>query len=197
LILIEASDYFFDILVRNVSQLPNEIVVKNVLISDGSKVVGSFHHWGGTASFHEGIQGRIQIQTERLSDVAGDSVCFIKTDTDGYDFRILIDSLEWLASVSPAILFENQIRNNEDIQSANELCAGLIRIGYSYFIAWDDQGFHLVSTTSLDVLTDLNRYLFKVWQNGWHKSINNYEVLCLHQNDEDVYKDICEWCRTY
>ena len=197
LILIEASDYFFDILVRNTSQLPNEIVVKKVLISDGNKVAGSFHHWGGTASFVEEAEGKKQIKTERLSDIADEKVCLIKTDTDGYDFRILIDSLEYLASVHPAILFENQIRTNQDLNCADELYSRLMEIGYAYFIVWDDPGFHLVSTTSIDVLTDLNRYLFKVFQHDGQKSIYNYDVLCLHQNDEDVYKDIREWCRTY
>lgn len=197
LILIEASNYSFDILVRNTSQLPNEIVVKKVLISDGNKVAGSFHHWGGTASFVEEAGGKIQMKTERLSDVADEKVCFIKTDTDGYDFKILLDGLEYLASVHPAILFENQIQSNQDLNDADELYARLMQIGYAYFIVWDDPGFHLVSTTSLDVLTDLNRYLFKVFQHDGHKSIYNYDVLCLHQNDEDVYKDICEWYKTY
>jgi FkbM family methyltransferase len=197
LILIEASDYFFDILVRNASKLPNEIVVKKALISDGSNVSGYFHHWAGTASFHERTRGEVQIKTERLSDIADENTCFVKTDTDGYDFRILVDSLEWLASAHPAILLESEIRNSQDLDSANELYTRLVLIGYAYFIVWDDPGFHLVSTTSLDVLTDLNRYLFKVWQNDGHKSICNYDVLCLHQNDEDVWKHICEWYKAY
>jgi hypothetical protein len=129
--------------------------------------------------------------------LADEKTCFIKTDTDGYDFRILMDSLEWLASAHPAILFENQIRNSPDLNSANELYVRLVEIGYAYFIVWDDPGFHLLSTTSLDVLIDLNRYLFRVWQNDGHKSIFNYDVLCLHQSDYDIYQNICEWYKTY
>lgn len=197
LILIEASDYFYDILVRNTSQLPNDIVIKKVLISDGSKVSGFFRHSEGTASFHEREDGEAKINTERLSSVADEKTCFIKTDTDGYDFKILIDSLEWLASAHPAILFENQIYNNQDLNSADDLYTRLMQIGYAYFIVWDDPGFHLVSTTSLDILKDLNRYLFKVFQNDGHKSIYNYDVLCLHEIDKDVYQDIREWCKTY
>lgn len=197
LILVEGSDYFFDILVRNASQLPNETVIKNVLISDGSEVSGSFHHWGGTASFNERTGGKVKIITERLSNIADKNTCFIKTDTDGYDFKILADSLEWLASVHPAILFENQIRNKQDCDNADELYVHLMQIGYAYFIVWDDPGFHLVSTTSLEVLKDLDRYLFKVFQNDGHKSIYNYDVLCLHESDKDVYQNICAWYKTY
>jgi len=52
LILIEGSDYFFDILVRNVSQLPGNIVCKKVLVSDVSEATsGAFIHWGGHRLF--------------------------------------------------------------------------------------------------------------------------------------------------
>ncbi|MBN3908367.1 MAG: FkbM family methyltransferase [Nostoc sp. NMS1] len=199
LILVEASDYFYEILLRNTSKLPNEIIIKKVFLSDGSQVAGSFFHRGGTASFDERTEGKVQINTERLSSIADENICFVKTDTDGYDFKILLDSVEWLASAHPAIIFENTIGNNQELNSANELYTRLIEIGYAYFIVWDDRGFHLVSTTSLDVLMDLTRYLFKIRENDGKdiKSIYNYDVLCLHQNDKDVYKSICEWYKTY
>lgn len=199
LILIEASDYYFDILVRNTLQLPNEIITKKCLVSDGSQISGSFTHKGGTAFFREETNGKIQIKTARLSDLTDENVCFIKTDTDGYDFKILIDNLEWIASTRPAILFENQILNNKDLNNSNKLFTHLLQIGYIYFIVWDDAGFHLVSTTSLDILMNLNFYLFKLWQNEYseQKSVHNYDVLCLYQTDEDVYKNICEWYKKY
>jgi FkbM family methyltransferase len=197
LILIEGSDYFYDILARNVSLLPNDTIIKKTLVSDGSRLSGTFSHWGGTASFHEGTPGKTPLQSERLSEIADERTCFVKTDTDGYDFKILIDSLEWLASVRPAILFENQIRDAADRESADELYNRLRQIGYEYFIVWDDAGFHLVSTNSLDVLIDMNRYMFKVFQaEGHRKSIHNYDVLCLHQKDADIYEDVSKWYRT-
>ena len=197
LILLEASDYFFDILLRNTLQLHNEKIVRKVMVSDGNQVSGFFRHQDGSASLCEEADGKLQIKTERLCDIADYNTVFIKTDTDGYDFKIISDSLEWLASVHPAVLFENEIRTGLHLQDSNDLCARLMEIGYAYFIVWDDPGFHLVSTDSLEVIKDLNRYLFKVWQHEGPRSICNYDVLCLHHNDKDVYKNMCEWCRTY
>ena len=77
------------------------------------------------------------------------------------------------------------------------LYARLMEIGYAYFMVWDDAGFHLVSTSSLGVLRDLNRYLMKIYQNAGHYSIYNYDVLCLHEQDKDVYQNICEWYKVY
>lgn len=197
LILVEPSEYFFDFLVRNVSQLPNKVIVKRSLIFDGSMISGYFSHWKGTASFIEDQEGDIKIKTEKLADIADEKTCFVKIDTDGYDFQILLASLEWLASVHPVVLFENEIRNSEHLTKANELYVQLQNIGYTFFIVWDDPGFYHLSTTDLSILLDLNRYLLKVSQYKGPKNLYNYDVLCLHKQDEDIYKNICEWYRMH
>lgn len=197
LILVEASEYFLGFLRRNVSAFKNEVVVKQVLVSDGSLVSGHFHHWAGTASFVQEEQGSLKLQSERLQALADENTCFVKTDTDGYDFGILMDSLNWLAAVHPAILFENQIRSVEELERANQLYLELQKIGYRWFIVWDDPGFHILSTSSFEALADLNRYLFKISQSEGRKSISNYDVLCLHHKDEDVFTSIRDWCKTY
>lgn len=193
LILIEASDYFHNFLVRNTTQFPNEVKILKTFISDGSEITGTLNHWGGTAFFQESSEEKLKIPTTRLCNIADANTCFIKIDTDGYDFKILIDSLEWLAHVHPAIIFENQIRDEQDLGLADYLFEHLVEIGYRFFVVWDDQGFHLVSTSSLDVLADLNYYMLRVFQNDGHKSIYNYDVLCLHEADKDIYLNVREW----
>ena len=192
LLLIEASDYYHEILMRNTPQLSNELIIKKILISDGSESSGLLYHWGGTAYFKEEEKG-VNIKTERLCDVADDNTCLVKIDTDGYDFKIILDSINWLEKVKPGVLFENEIRNTESFENSNQVYHKLIEIGYKYFIVWDDPGFHMVSTSSLDILKNLNRYLFKVWEREGYKTICNYDILCIHQDDEDIYKKLCEW----
>ena len=108
----------------------------------------------------------------------------MKIDTDGHDVSILNDSLAWLADVRAAVLFENQIRTREDCRRADELFHSLRRIGYEYFIVWDDPGFHLISTSSINMLRNLNRYLLNVTQTAGHVGISNYDVVCLHEHDQ-------------
>lgn len=196
LILVEASDYFFKFLVENAQRLPNHTELRKTLVADGTAIVGAFKHWGGTASFTEG-DFAAQVQSTRLCDLADAATCFVKLDTDGYDFRILEDSLTWLSNARPAVLFESQIRSREDLEGANKLFASMMNIGYSHFVVWDDPGFHLLSTSSLDILTDLNRYLFKVWERDVRRSICNYDVLCLHEDDKDLYAGIARDWKTY
>ncbi len=199
LILVEASDYFYGILTKNVAVLPNEVVVKKCFISDGSVVSGSLHHWKGTAAFQENAEGKAQVKTEKLGDVADAQTCFIKSDTDGYDFKILLSSLDWIERIHPALLFENHIANEGDFHDSDKLITELSKIEYRYFIVWDDTGLHMLSTDNLLALKDLNRYLYKMWSivNGEPKGIFNFDILCLHRNDQDIFEKISLWYREY
>jgi FkbM family methyltransferase len=197
LILVEASDYFFDLLVKNVRQIPSVRQVKKAFVANGESIAGDLEHWGGTACFRVTESGNIRAVTTKLSEVCDDQTCFIKLDTDGYDFPILLDSITFLATQRPAILFENWIRNSEDLAAANDVVEALCKVGYSGFLVWDDPGFHLVSTTEVQVVKDLNRYLFKTSNNPGHKAICNYDVLCVHDRDMDLFANISHWWRNY
>lgn len=195
LILVEGSSYFFRFLESNASKLPNHVTLRNELVSNGEPTSGSFSYWGGTASFHERAGTGETVATQRLSSIANDKTRFVKIDTDGYDFAILLDGMNWIAAQKPAVLFENQIRNDSDFVAANDVFMRLGDSGYSVFVVWDDAGMHLVTTGDRSVLFDLNRYLFKVFEREQHRSIYNYDVLCVHRDDEDVGQQVSEWFR--
>jgi len=197
LVLVEASDYFFNILSRNAARIPNVRVVKKVLISDGVPVSGTLRHWGGTASFQERADAPQPAKTQRLSEVAGDDACFVKIDTDGFDFKIVKGSLDWLRRVQPGCLFECQIRDNKELADAGALLEGLEQAGYAGFTVWDDRGLHMVSTTSLEVLKDLTRYLFKNSAQPERRTVANYDILFLAQKDADVHENIRDWYKTH
>ncbi|HXG27925.1 MAG TPA: FkbM family methyltransferase [Nevskiales bacterium] len=194
LLLIEGSDYFFAYLQRNAARLPNETRLHNCLIGDGKSLSGNLQYWGGTAYFVES-PGAAGIATRTLSEVAGDTACFVKIDTDGFDFRIIAASLSWLARVQPGVLFENTIRKLQDLQDAEDTFARLADAGYAHYVVWDDTGLHMLSTSSLREIADLNRYLYKIWSYDGRRSIYNYDVLCLSERDRDVYDLVTCWYR--
>ncbi|MCW1885168.1 hypothetical protein OKA04_10550 [Luteolibacter flavescens] len=196
LVLIEGSDFFFDYLSENAKRLPNPSVVRKVLISDGSPISGELQHWGGTAEFKESATGP-RLETVRLSDVTPDEVCFVKSDTDGHDFKILGASMDWLASQKPVVLFESQIRNAEDLTAADALMESLHGAGYKHFIIWDAAGYHLLSTSELSAVAGLHRYLMKVVTAGVAGNVSNLDVACFHERDLDVFEQTTEWYRSY
>jgi FkbM family methyltransferase len=196
LLLIESSDYYFDILEANVTNFRNDVTLEKIFIYDGSQMSGYLYHSGGTAYFKK-EEGGIDVKTERLSDLTKSDVCFVKLDTDGFDFGIILDSIEWLSVLKRGILFEDQIRNGNDLNQANLVFDNLSRIGYNFFIVWDDPGFHLLSTSSINDIKQLNRYLFKVWEKDGYRTICNYDVLCIHEGDFEIYQSLCRYYQNY
>jgi FkbM family methyltransferase len=192
LILIEASDYYFPFLERNTAKFPNKVTIEKTLLSDGSIVNGCFRHWGGTAFFNEG-NGESSIQTRKLSEITTDDVCFIKSDTDGYDFTILLDSLVWISKQRPVILFENQINNSEELAQADQLYTGLFDAGYQHFVIWDDSGRLILTTSSISILKQMNHYLLKIHSMDARKAIANYDVACFYPEDEDVFLKVSNY----
>ena len=190
LILIEASDYYFPFLEKNTAHYRNHITLEKTLLSDGGAVTGQLQHWGGTAFFSEG-EGSQCIQTRRLMSITPRDVCFIKSDTDGFDFKILLDSLEWLAVQRPALLFEDQILTSEDISTANHLCDELAGIGYRHFIVWDDAGRLILTTNTVETLHQLHRYLYNIRHSSRSHLISNYDVACFHTDDRDLFEKVC------
>jgi FkbM family methyltransferase len=196
LILVEGSDYYHSLLEMNSRQFRNEISIKKMFLVDGKKIDGHLTHWGGTAFFDKNnCQSNSQYETERLCNLTDQEVSFVKLDTDGSDFSILLDSMDWLGLNTPAILFENQIPSQCELERSCEVLKQLVECGYNYFILWDDAGFHLLSTTCVLTVNDMSRYLFNVHKNAKYISIYNTDVLCLHVKDKDVYEHISAYYR--
>lgn len=190
LLLIESSDYFHSFLVKNAKLFENKVKILKCFIGNGEPISGDLVHWGGTAYFLENSDQRT-IPTSRLGDICQENACLVKIDTDGFDFDIILSSLSFLKSNRPGLIFENQIRNLDDLNKCNAVFKKLSSIGYGHFIFWDDPGFLITSTSSLDTVADLNRYLFEIWQHiQATKSIYNYDVLCLTEDDKDVFESV-------
>ena len=196
LILVEGSDYYYDFLEKNLHRFPNAIVPIKAMVSDGSAIQGELRHWGGTAYFRHLGEEELTTPTLPLSEIADSNTRFIKIDTDGFECSILNAALPWLEQQQPAILFENQLRDENDLQRFNNLYDELARIGYHYFVAWDDPGFHILSTDSVEAVKDLNRYQYKI-HNANLPRINNYDIICLHESDNDIYEELTRWWRAY
>lgn len=197
LILVEPSDYFYSLLSLNSKSFQNETILIKSLISDGSPVTGCLKHWGGTAFFDSESDHAQDFKTMRLCDISTDDLAFIKLDTDGFDFGILQNSINWLKYTKSAVLFENQIYNTKDLADSNNVLEKLFSIGYHYFLVWDDPGILLFASNSLDSLHELNYYLFKVHQIKHRISIFNYDILCLHERDHDIFHKVKRWFREH
>ncbi len=189
LVLVEASDIFFDYLARNTQNLKNRISLKKVIVSDGSSLAGELLHWGGTAEWKESPTAS-PVATEKLGNLTHEKVCFVKTDTDGHDFKILMAGLDWLEKERPVILFESQIRNAGDLATCGDLIQQIFSAGYQYFIVWEDAGIFVLSTKDPEVVMDMNRYILNQGESGRSQMISNFDIACFHEKDADIYESV-------
>lgn len=184
---IEASDYYFEFLKKNTARMASHIELKQCFLSDGSTQQGTLHHWGGTAFLQPSQQN---ITSKRLADISSQPVCFIKSDTDGYDFPILTDSLDWLAIEKPVLFFENQIATPHHLDQANQFIQQLQHRNYTHFIIYDHIGIPMLRTRDVEAIQQLNGYLLNIQQTH-HASISNYDIACFHESDRDLYDLLC------
>jgi FkbM family methyltransferase len=198
MMLVEPSPFYAKLLRINISKIPRRIQVIEALVGSGKPLIGELNHWGGTAYFHETSDADVpQLPTLTLADISDQPVCFIKIDTDGHDFSIILNNLGWLRQYQPALLFEDAIRNSHELEQAQKTVEALATAGYTHFIIWDDPGYFITSTTDPDVLRDLNKYLALTFENDHQRRLWNFDVLCLAGKDEDIYHQVSSWFRSY
>jgi FkbM family methyltransferase len=185
IIAIEPSDYYATLLRRNLRQIPNEVVVHEVVVADGTGITGNLRHGSGTAVIKP-QEGAGTVASKTLAEVADDRTRFVKLDTDGFDFRIIQAAAEWLVLFKPALLFEDQIRNQHDLHEARQTLHSLVACGYHHFIVWDDPGNLVTVTSDIADLEILNDRLCALWEGDGRKDVCNYDILCLADEDRDV-----------
>jgi FkbM family methyltransferase len=195
-ILVEPSDFYCNFLRRNAARIPNVAQIHQVLISSREREMGMLVHGGGTARFETGA-GTNTWECKQLANIADESTRFIKIDTDGFDVPILAASLDFLTQRQPCLFYENAVPTPEALVASNRLLGDLAEVGYRYFAVFDDAGLHLVSTSDLSLLRDLNRYLFKSLTGPRPRDLYNWDVLCLPAADEDVFVAVTDYYRRY
>lgn len=196
LVLVEPSDYFHEILLENVKYLGNVTRIEKCFVSDKTVLRGTLRHWGGTAQFQTLEHGGQAFYSKRLDEIS-ENARLVKIDTDGFDFSIINSGIDWLSRVQPLLYYENEIRDLESLHESNDVLKNLSKVGYDYFIVWDDPGFHIISTSALDALFGLNRYLFKLWTSNYPKTISNYNILCVPSRDKDIFQAVTKYYMEY
>ena len=196
LILVEPSSFYIKYLRANMARIGRRHTIYDVLVSDEAREIrGELRHWGGTASLAEAVAGGQVFKSRRLEEIAPRDTCFVKIDTDGFDFRIIVAARDWWAASMAGVLFESQVDTPGDLESAREAIRQMWDLGYRHWTVWDDPGHHVACLQELDAVIDLHRFLLSLQQRslrcGVARGIYNFDVLALHDRDVDVFEQVC------
>jgi FkbM family methyltransferase len=196
MVLVEPSDFYTTFLKENASGFPNCTTIHKCLVSANASERGVLTHVGGTAKFERLVAGPA-VECKPLAEIAGDRPRLIKIDTDGFDLSIIAASLDFLAAKHPCLVFENDPYDAETLSMANQVVTDLAGAGYRYFVIFDSAGRHVLSTSELSAVLDLNRF--------WHKRLTapdaghcfEQNVVCIPEADQDVFDSLTEYYRSY
>jgi FkbM family methyltransferase len=197
---IEASDFFFPYLVRNVERLfaDRAVARQAFVVAEPGEAPRGLYHWGGTAKavdspFTESC-GALAI-SDLLASV-GD-VALLKIDIDGDDVDLL-SAIFSRAEVNDghSTRFPIYFEYGGEPETMRQGCAKLLALlrkaitaGYTAAFLWDDPGrfFGLIALCDETAIINATNYM----AHYRHRSIWNYDICLVHQSDVGFASELC------
>ena len=159
---VEPDDRFYELLVQNVGHIPGVHTVKALLADVAGARRGELQSAGGTGHWRDGSDAPAVPATTidlLLAEASlEDPVRLIKSDTDGFDLRIIRGAERTLQS-GPVLFFEYDPDMFAD-DDGPAFLHWLGDAGYSDLLVWDNTARLLLGTTpfAAAALEDLDRY---------------------------------------
>ena len=195
---IEGDPSLLPFLTENVARLGPEVKIEKSFVGpDGIAVIlNSAHDLGNNACLVEAVDAQGSVRLRSLQAILTDypefeSAKLLKIDTEGFDFDILRQSLEFIQKSKPVVFFEYDPHfRPEEPRAGLEAIEALISAGYSDFIYFDNYGNYLLHTeaNNRSILIDLDSYLASNRRHG--VAVYYFDICALHQEDADLVSRI-------
>jgi FkbM family methyltransferase len=154
---IEGADIWFDLLRSNTSSFSNVALEQVFLGTEEQDKLFALHVQDGSSKLVRGDSGvEITSLDTLLLRHKEHPVALLKTDTDGFDAKVLFGARSLLIEQKPIVFAEvddGLLRDQGN--SAQELLQYFVDCGYSTVIAWDNYGRWLASRSLSEGLSDL------------------------------------------
>ena len=191
---IEGDPALLPLLAENAARLgPGVEIEKGFVGREGVAVnLKSAHDLGSNACLVEAVDAEGPIKLRSLRAILDDHPDFarsklLKTDTEGFDFTILRQSLEFIQQAKPVVFFEYDPHfRPEEPHAGLATIEALVRAGYSEFIYYDNFGNFLlhIDARNQEIFHDLDAYLASNRRHG--VAVYYFDVCALHQEDAEL-----------
>lgn len=167
----EPADRFRDLLVQNISENGWEnVVVEDYLVGAESGKASLFTNTSTSSVARRDYGGHVFLhastrRVERLDDYFHDAerLDMIKTDTDGFDFDVLLGAAAVLSRLAPVLYFEFAPFLAQDVgRKADEFLGFLQRLAYAEYLVLAQAGHALALTSdpsAVIALADEHKYV--------------------------------------
>jgi FkbM family methyltransferase len=191
---IEGDPVLLPILTENAIRLGPGVTIEPSFVGEDGKAVNlnSADDLGRNACLVKAMDPQGSVRLRSLRSILTDYPAFcsaklLKTDTEGFDFDIIRQSLDFIQQSKPVVFFEYDpyLRPNEP-HAGLETIEALIRAGYSNFIYYDNFGNFLLQSeaSNSSIFSDLDGYLASNRRHG--VAVYYFDICALHQEDADL-----------
>jgi FkbM family methyltransferase len=158
---VEADEEFCNIMKYNLSKYSERTIIVNSFVSGNSFENVELVKSNGTGRAVE--SNNKVVKSDSLASIVQNTqlgrCILLKTDTDGFDFEIILSSLDIIKADNPILYWENEILSQKDIEMAKKMLYSLSEIGYQQYIVIDNFGNPLTYGCSSLLVEQINEYL--------------------------------------
>lgn len=188
--MVEGEPLYFNLLQQNLQQFTNAKAFETFLGEEDLVQEGGIETHRGTAKVIQNINQ--QISVKKLDGLVAENniehIKLLKIDTDGFDFKVLRGSFDFIKQHKPVIFFEYvAIYLKEQGEHGTETLHSLQQLGYNKAIYYDNFGKMLLSTT-LDNRQQLEQ-LF-IYMSDLSGAFQYYDVCIFHTDDDTLAEEI-------
>jgi FkbM family methyltransferase len=191
---IEGDPELLPILTENAAQLGPNVVIEPTFVGRSGALIDPtlIDDAGRNASLVAATTEHGTIKLRSLGEIVEAHPSFsaaklLKTDTEGFDFDILRESLDFIRVAKPVIFFEYDphFRPSES-RAGIDTIEALVDTGYSDFIYYDNFGNLLlrVNAGQSGTFEDLHGYLASNRRSGI--AVYYFDVCAFHREDADL-----------
>lgn len=187
---VEGDKIFFGLLKKNTEQMKNITYVRSYLGTNDEKINAAVQTERGTGTISND-SGSV-LETKKLDTILNEYPEFkkaklLKIDTDGFDFKIMKGSVEFLKFSKPVIFTEfDQNLMKEIKEDFNEMFEFFRSLDYLYVIFYDNFGDYLISLNINDTekIEDITNYFD-------NRNTDKFCDICVfHKDDKDLFESV-------
>lgn len=194
---IEADEYFFDFLCKNIEIIKNEIKSTKIFLNNSlvGKNITNVSLEGTRGTKHAVIDSGGKIQSKPLDEIISmypgiDNIRLIKSDVDGFDYDVINSSLEIIQKYKPLIFFECQYDFEWQLNGYFETLIKLNGEGYDKWLLLDNFGDIMLQTNDMNTINQLLKYIYRQNIDQSTRTIYYFDILAIHKDDKLDINDL-------
>jgi FkbM family methyltransferase len=192
---IEGGEVFLPFLRENAWRIGSHIAIEAAFVGDTSStdMYAVQATEAGTAKLVTDPNGSAGIKVKSLAALVAEVSAFstprlIKIDTDGFDFQIIMTSVELLSALKPVVYYEYTLFEQPNgVADGIRSFQALLQAGYQHFMVYDNFGHYLIHVgANLAQFLDLTGFLCSNRMNG--VAVPYFDICAFAQEDQDLFE---------